>query len=86
MGLTTNTPNLRPMYTSYLEEQIIKNPFYYGEMDFKGKLHPHKYDKLIPEWLWHKCQARFQNRKRYAKPESGGANHYAASSVPSCPG
>ncbi len=64
IGLTTNTPSQRPMYTSYLEAQILKNPFYYGEMDYKGKFYPHKYEKLIPKWLWLKCQ---EVRESYGK-------------------
>ncbi|MBP9773116.1 MAG: recombinase family protein [Candidatus Peribacteraceae bacterium] len=56
LGLTTNTDGKRPMYTSYLEEHIIKNPFYHGEMEFKGKLYPHNYEKLIPKWLFYKCK------------------------------
>lgn len=57
MGLTTNTPRQRPMYPSYLQQQILRNPFYYGEMAYKGKNYPHKYEPLIPKWLWMKCQA-----------------------------
>lgn len=82
MGLTTNTPNQRPMYTSYLETHIIKNPFYYGEMDFKGKLYPHKYDKLIPKWVWLKCQAV---RESYGKtPFKYGTKAFAFKRLLTC--
>ena len=64
LGLTTNASSQRPMYTSYLEGQILKNPFYYGDMDYKGKLYQHKYEKLIPKWLWLKCQ---EVREGYGK-------------------
>ncbi len=44
-----------------LQEQtihkIIKNPFYYGEMEVKGKIYPHKYEPLLSKDLWDRCQA-----------------------------
>lgn len=66
-GLTTNTPQQRPMYTSYLEMQIIKNSFYYGEMPFKEKRYPHNYDCIIPKWLFYKCEqvAKSWNKKPF---------------------
>ncbi|NLG07067.1 recombinase family protein [Candidatus Peribacteria bacterium] len=81
-GLTTNTPNERPMYNSYMEQQIIKNPFYYGEMLFKGKLYPHNYDRLIPKWLWMKCQAVAES---YGKvPFKYGTKKYAFKRLLTC--
>lgn len=38
-------------------EQILKNPFYYGLMRLKGSEHPHKYEKLISEEIWHRAEA-----------------------------
>ena len=35
---------------------ILGNPFYYGEMLAKGKLHRHIYTPLISKALWDKCQ------------------------------
>ena len=35
---------------------ILGNPFYYGEMLAKGKLHRHVYMPLISKSLWDKCQ------------------------------
>ncbi|MBL0725524.1 MAG: recombinase family protein [Alphaproteobacteria bacterium] len=35
---------------------ILKNPFYYGEMKVKGKLYPHRYTKLISGKLLQQCQ------------------------------
>lgn len=55
-GLVSNTPNHTPMSKSVVEA-IIKNPFYYGEMKWKDKLYPHRYEPLIPRWLFDKCQA-----------------------------
>ncbi|OIO53478.1 hypothetical protein AUJ46_04735 [Candidatus Peregrinibacteria bacterium CG1_02_54_53] len=82
MGLTTNTDSQRPMYTSYLEAQIIKNPFYYGEMEFKEKLYPHQYEPLIPKWLWLKCQAVCES---YGKtPFKYGTKSYAFKRLLTC--
>lgn len=37
-------------------DAILKNPFYYGQMLFKGKLYPHKYPPLISKELFDKVQ------------------------------
>lgn len=37
-------------------ERILHNPFYYGQMQFNGKLYPHKYPPLITKNLYDKCQ------------------------------
>jgi site-specific DNA recombinase len=33
-------------------DQVLKNPFYYGEMKIKDQLYPHKYDTLITRELF----------------------------------
>ncbi len=45
-----------PIATS-LVEHILQNPFYYGEMIAKGKVWPHKYDRLITRELFDRCEA-----------------------------
>lgn len=35
---------------------ILKNPFYYGEMLYKGKIYPHKYPPIISRQLFDKVQ------------------------------
>ncbi len=35
---------------------ILKNPFYYGMMRFKGKLYPHRYEPIISRYLYEKVQ------------------------------
>jgi site-specific DNA recombinase len=45
-------------------QHILKNPFYYGEMCFKGQLKPHVYDALITKELWDRCQDVMQGRTR----------------------
>ena len=38
-------------------QQILMNPFYYGEMRIKGKLYPHNYPPLISRELFDRCEA-----------------------------
>jgi site-specific DNA recombinase len=38
-------------------DQVLKNPFYYGEMRVKGQLYPHKYDTIIPYELFQEAEA-----------------------------
>lgn len=38
-------------------DSIFRNPFYYGEMKWKDKLYPHKYDTIISLDLFNKVQA-----------------------------
>ena len=82
MGLTTNTKSQRPMYASYLEDQIIKNPFYYGEMRYKGKLYPHNYDRIIPKWLFYKCEQVAQSYNK--KPFKYGAKAFTFKGLLEC--
>ena len=55
LGLTSNMKNPVPLSTSQIYA-ILKNPFYYGMMQIKGKLYPHKYEPLITKALFDKCQ------------------------------
>lgn len=54
-GLTNSLPPHRPMNVNQIYI-MLKHPFYIGQMDIKGQLHPHKYDTFIDKWLWDKCQ------------------------------
>jgi site-specific DNA recombinase len=36
---------------------ILKNPFYYGEMLYNGKIYPHKYQSIISKQLFDKVQS-----------------------------
>ena len=82
-GLTVNSKMQKPMYTSYLEATIISNRFYYGEMEWKGKIYPHKYERLVPKWLWEKCQ---DVKASYGKtPFNYGAKQYAFKRLLKCP-
>lgn len=48
-------------------ETILKNPFYYGFMRFKGQVYPHKYPPLISRDLFMSC---LRVREAYAKKPS----------------
>lgn len=45
----------KPLKPSHLDD-ILKNPFYYGQMIIKGQIYPHKYKPLISKSLFDKCQ------------------------------
>lgn len=82
LGLTTDTQHPKPMYKNYLDTQILNNPFYYGEMRYKGKLYKHGYECLIPKWLYDKCQ---QVRASWnKKPFKYGAKEFAFKGLMSC--
>ncbi len=55
LGLRSNTENHKPITISQIEH-TLKNPFYYGVMEIKGKLYPHKYPPLISKELFDKVQ------------------------------
>lgn len=54
-------------------EKFLKNPFYAGRMRFNGRVYPHRYEPLIPMWLWRKVQEvrerRAVSRTKYASKE-----------------
>lgn len=67
-----NYPSGKPLTTSQAHD-VIKNPFYYGVMRWKGKLHPHKYEPIISKFLFDQVQEKInsynrQNFKRTNKP------------------
>jgi DNA invertase Pin-like site-specific DNA recombinase len=45
-------------------DQILKNPFYYGEMDAKGKLTSHRYETLISKELFDSVQEIKKNHHK----------------------
>jgi site-specific DNA recombinase len=55
LGLTVNT-SLEKTRSNGYAEHILKNPFYYGMMSFKGELHRHEYETLITKELFDKVQ------------------------------
>lgn len=53
-GLTSKRSGI-PINKAHLH-RLLSNPFYYGEMLYKGKLYPHKYPPLISKALFNRCQ------------------------------
>lgn len=66
LGLTNSTPLKKPVSTSQIE-QILKNPFYYGQMRVKEKLYQHHYEPLVSLYLFNKAQevAKSWNKKPF---------------------
>jgi len=63
MGVRSNTKHNVFLHKSAVYN-ILKNPFYYGIMNFKDTLYPHKYPTLIDEELFDKAQDKMSG---YAK-------------------
>ncbi len=51
LGLKSNSKQSKPIGTA-LTYHYLKNPFYYGMMDYKGNLYLHKYKPLISKDLF----------------------------------
>lgn len=51
-------------------DQLLKNPFYYGEMRVKGDIFPHKYEPLIPYSLFDQVKSVREGYK--VKPHRWG--------------
>jgi len=54
-GLTNNTKANKPLSNSQVHK-MLQNPFYYGYMLIKDNIYPHKYEPIIDEYLFNKCQ------------------------------
>lgn len=61
-GMVNKTTS-RPLTRSQLHK-ILHNPFYYGEMRVKGKLHQHNYEPIVERWLFDKVQAVLEGRHK----------------------
>jgi site-specific DNA recombinase len=59
-----------PANTSKVD-QVLKNPFYYGEMRVKGQLYPHKYDTIISHELFLDAE-KVRNGYKVKKHRWGG--------------
>jgi len=55
MGLKSNTKAHKPVGTALIYH-YLRNPFYYGMMNYKGNLYPHKYAHLISKELFNLAQ------------------------------
>ena len=63
-------------------EKILRNPFYYGKMSFKGKLFDHKYEPLISKRLFDKCQEI--RDQRHDVHTTYGDKHFTFKEVVKC--
>lgn len=61
-GFTNNGPARKPITRSQLH-RILRDPFYYGEVESKGQFYPHKYEPLIDKALFDQCVQIRQGRK-----------------------
>jgi DNA invertase Pin-like site-specific DNA recombinase len=67
-GLTTKSGK---KLSKSVVEKTLRNPFYYGNMLYKGGLYPHRYEPLISRQLFNKCQAiREKRHDRHATYDS----------------
>ena len=63
-------------------DQLLKNPFYYGEMRIKNQLYPHRYDALIPRSLFEKAKSVREGYK--VKPRRWGGLPFKYRGLISC--
>lgn len=54
-GLRSKTKLNKPITRGQWEE-ILDNPFYYGEMRYDGQIYSHRYKPIVARWLWDRCQ------------------------------
>lgn len=73
LGLRSKSKNPQPLTKSSVFS-VLNNPFYYGMMEIKEKLYPHKYQPLIKKELFDKCQKVMASYKK--KPCKYGAKPF----------
>jgi len=45
-------------------DNMLHNPFYYGDFKYKGEIHPGKHEPIISKELWQRVQDRMAGRSR----------------------
>ena len=50
-----STQKQKPLTKNRVEE-VLQNPFYFGEMKIRNRRVPHIYEPIVERWLWDKCQ------------------------------
>lgn len=55
-GLTNARRKKEPLALSQMHK-LLQNPFYYGEMEIKGRRYPHAYPPIVTKELFDACQA-----------------------------
>lgn len=81
LGLKGNSKHLKPLQTSMIHH-TLKNPFYCGEMRYKGKLYPHKYQPLVSRKIFDEVQAIFAGYHR--KPFQFASKPFALRGMIKC--
>jgi len=81
MGLMSNMKASKPVGTALIYH-ALKNPFYYGMMDYKGNLFPHKYAPLISKELFDFAQRILAGYHK--KPFAYASKPYALRGLVKC--
>lgn len=83
-GLLGNSRNARPISASMVEN-ILKNPFYYGVMSYKGKEYPHRYQTLISKQTFVEAQKVTESRNNGGpKPRSDVKRVFTFNGIMTC--
>ena len=81
MGLRGNGGGLKPVGVALIHH-CLKNPFYYGMMNYKGNLYPHKYNPLISKDLFDLVERRLNGYHK--KPFAYASKPYAFRGLIKC--
>lgn len=81
-GLVNNTKKGKPISKSQVED-ILKNPFYYGQMRYNGHLYAHKYEPIISKAEFLAAQA-VSAKQRTTKNKTETKHKYAFQGVAKC--
>lgn len=81
-GLVNNTKKAKPISKSQVED-ILKNPFYYGQMRYNGHFYAHKYEPIISKAEFLVAQA-VNKRQRITKNKTETKHKYAFQGVAKC--
>ena len=73
-GLRSKAKSGEPLTRSHIH-RIFHNPFYYGVMQMKGRLYPHRYPPLIDKRTYDQCQEVLRQRK--VQPSRYGNTEFA---------
>lgn len=81
-GLTANSDRRKPVSRSQIEG-ILKNPFYYGEMRYKGRIYAHRYEPIIGKIDFLNAQ-EVNRRQLQNKNKKDVKRRYAFNGVAKC--
>jgi hypothetical protein len=65
-GFTNNYKPYKMMANSGVHK-MLQNKFYIGIMTVKGVEYPHKYEKIVDEWLFNRCQEVMHGKNQKTK-------------------